>query len=215
MDIKQKSQNSVRCKIILVGDSAVGKTSIIGRYLKKFNEKEKMTIGASFTNKQEMIDDKMITFNIWDTAGQEKFRSINGIFYQDAYICILVFDITRKQSFYNLKSYWYDSVLEQSSKNIIFHIVGNKIDLFQQEEIDREEVEEFGKTINAEISYVSAKNENSTGVDSLFKKMGEKFLESDFYKEIVSSKAPKKEKLNNDKQTLSEDRKTKNQKRCC
>ena len=215
MDIKQKSQNSVRCKIILVGDSAVGKTSIIGRYVRKFNEKEKMTIGASFTNKQEIIDDKNICFNIWDTAGQEKFRSINGIFYQDAYICLLVFDITRKQSFSNLKSYWHNSVLEQSSKNIIFHIVGNKIDLFQQEEIDREEVAEFGKTINAEISYISAKNENSTGVDSLFKKMGEKFLESDFYKEIVSSqKTPKKEKLNVDKQT-NEDRKTKNQKRCC
>ena len=216
MDINQQNKNSVGCKIILVGDSGVGKTSIIARYVRKYKDNEKMTVGASFISKQENIKDNIICFNIWDTAGQEQFRSINGIFYQDAYICILVFDITRKQSFYNLESYWYNSVLEQSTKNTIFHIAGNKLDLFQQEEINREEVEEFGKKINAEISYISAKNENAKDVDLLFKQMAEKFLESDFYKEnIYSEKIVKKTTLKLDKQTESVDRKTKNQKRCC
>ena len=118
MDIKQKSQNSVRCKIILVGDSAVGKTSIIGRYLKKFNEKEKMTIGASFTNKQEMIDDKMITFNIWDTAGQEKFRSLAKVFYKNAAICVLVYDITRYDTFEELEHFWVDEIKNSVNSNV-------------------------------------------------------------------------------------------------
>ena len=128
MENKQAEQIPVRCKTIIVGNSGVGKTSIISRYLKKFNPNEKSTIGASFTNKNEVIDGKPIIFEIWDTAGQERFRSINSIFYQDAYICILVYDITKAESFKDLKEYWYKSVLEQSSDNIIFHIVGNKID---------------------------------------------------------------------------------------
>ena len=92
-------EDIIRCKAILVGNSGVGKTSIISRYLNKFNPREKTTIGASFTNKLEVINNNKILFEIWDTAGQEKFRSINSIFYQDAYICLLVYDITDQKSF--------------------------------------------------------------------------------------------------------------------
>ena len=93
---KTKSQDQIRCKTIIVGESGVGKTSIIGRYINKFNPNEKSTIGASFTNKTHIINGQKILFEIWDTAGQERFRSINSIFYQDAYICIMVYDITSK-----------------------------------------------------------------------------------------------------------------------
>ena len=121
-------ENQLRCKAIIVGDSGVGKTSIISRYLRKYNSNEKPTIGASFTNKLEIIDDKRIVFEIWDTAGQERFRSINTIFYQDASICILAYDITSQKSFQNLKDYWYKAVLDQASGDIIFH-VANLTDL--------------------------------------------------------------------------------------
>ena len=142
--MNEKSENdiAIRCKTIIVGDSGVGKTSIIQRYLGNFNEKERPTVGASFTNKSAKINDKTILFEIWDTAGQERFRSINSIFYQDASICLLTYDITKKKSFEDLKDYWYKAVVEQSSPNIIFHVVRNKIDLFNEEEVDKNEVDE-------------------------------------------------------------------------
>ena len=89
------NETPIRCKTILVGDSGVGKTSIINRYVKKkINAQENVTIGASFTNKLGNINGRQIVFEIWDTAGQERFRSINNIFYQDAHICIMVYDIS-------------------------------------------------------------------------------------------------------------------------
>jgi len=212
MENKQTEQIPVRCKTIIVGNSGVGKTSIISRYLKKFNPNEKSTIGASFTNKNEVIDGKPIIFEIWDTAGQERFRSINSIFYQDAYICILVYDITKAESFKDLKEYWYKSVLEQSSDNIIFHIVGNKIDLFDKEKVDRKEVEEYCEQIGAEVSYISAMEENGTYVDILFNKLGEKFLNSDIYIENIKAIQTKKtEKIKID----DVEKKNSKKRKCC
>ena len=176
MKNKKNDENVIRCKVIIVGNSGVGKTSIISRYLGKYDPNVKSTIGASFANKSEIINDKEILFEIWDTAGQERFRSINSIFYQDAYICILVYDITKQQSFNDLKDYWHDSVLEHAAKDIIFHIAGNKVDLYEEEEVDRKEVEEYSKSIGAEVSYISAKDDNNTYVDRLFEDLGKKFL---------------------------------------
>ena len=207
----------IRCKAIIVGNSGVGKTSIISRYLNKFNPREKTTIGASFTNKLEEINDNKIMFEIWDTAGQEKFRSINSIFYQDAYICLLVYDITDKKSFDDLKDYWYGSVIEHSTKDIIFHIVGNKIDLLKNEEVNRDEVKEFCQKIDADINYISAKEETIAYVDALFQKIGEKFIQAERMKKKDNSlnntnNNSKKVKLNE----TNEPKKTnKKSKRCC
>ena len=212
----KNSENYVRCKTIIVGNSGVGKTSIIQRYLRKFNPNEKSTVGASFTNKEEIINGKTILFEIWDTAGQERFRSINSIFYQDACVCILTYDITQKKSFEDLKEYWYGAVLEQSSSNIIFHIVGNKTDLFDQEQVDRNEVDEYCEKIGAEVSYISAKEENYTYVDMLFTKLGEKFLESDIYHECMKNMTMSKtEKLKVDTIVEEDGKKTKKKKKCC
>ena len=209
----------IRCKAIIVGNSGVGKTSIISRYLNKFNPREKTTIGASFTNKLEEINDNKIMFEIWDTAGQEKFRSINSIFYQDAYICLLVYDITDKKSFDDLKDYWYGSVIEHSTKDIIFHIVGNKIDLLKNEEVNRDEVKEFCKKIDADINYISAKEETTAYVDALFKKIGEKFLQTERMKKkdislnkTNTNNEPKKVKLNETKEPEKTNKKSKG---CC
>ena len=212
----QNNENCIRCKTIIVGNSGVGKTSIIQRYLRKFKANEKSTVGASFTNKEEIINGKTIMFEIWDTAGQERFRSINSIFYQDACACILTYDITQKKSFEDLKDYWYNAVLEQSSSNIIFHIVGNKTDLFDQEQVDRNEVDEYCEKIGAEVSYISAKEENYTYVDMLFTKLGEKFLESDIYKESLKTIImTRTEKLKVDTFVEKDDKKSKSKKKCC
>ena len=215
MENEPIDQSPIRCKTIIVGDSGVGKTSIISRYLKKYNDKEKSTIGASFTNKLETIDGKVILFEIWDTAGQERYRSINNIFYQDAYICLLVYDITKKESFENIKEYWYKSVLEESNEKTIFHVVGNKIDLLKDETVDRKEVKDYCDNIGADLSFISAKDENENYIDILFQRLGEKFINSDIYKEnntMIKKYETKKIYFDDD---TSVDRETKKQKRCC
>lgn len=215
MDNSQIDENPIRCKTILVGNSGVGKTSIISRYLGKFNPKEKTTIGASFTNKLEVVNDKKILFEIWDTAGQERYRSINNIFYQDAYICLLVYDITKKQTFDDIKEYWYKSVLDESTENIIFHIVGNKIDLIREEEVDRNEVNDYCDKIGVDVSFISAKEENSTYVDILFSQLAEKFINSEKYKELEKlflKNQPKKLKIDDD---TTQEKIVRKQKGCC
>ena len=210
-DIKN-NQDSIHCKTILVGDSGVGKTTIIGRYINKYNPNEKATIGASFTNKSEKVDGKDIIFEIWDTAGQERFRSINSIFYQDAYICIMVYDITNKTSFDSLKEYWYDAVKKDASENIIFHVAGNKIDLFEDEQVERNDVKEYCDTIDSDYSFISA-TEN-TYIDDLFQKIGKKFINSDIFKNISKNKN-KPERFPIDSQTLNNEELNKKKKSCC
>ena len=210
-DIKN-NQDSIHCKTILVGDSGVGKTTIIGRYINKYNPNEKATIGASFTNKSEKVDGKDIIFEIWDTAGQERFRSINSIFYQDAYICIMVYDITNKTSFDSLKEYWYDAVKKDASENIIFHVAGNKIDLFEDEQVERNDVKEYCDTIDSDYSFISA-TEN-TYIDDLFKRIGKKFINSDIFKNISKNKN-KPERFSIDSQKKNNEELNKKKKSCC
>ena len=185
--MSEVSQDPISCKTILVGDSGVGKTSIIGRYLNKFNENQQATIGASFSNKLEKLDGNEILFEIWDTAGQERYRSVNTLFYQDAYICILVYDITSKKSFESLRNYWYDAVKENGNNGLIFHVAGNKNDLYENEDVDRKVVEDYCYSINAGLNFVSA-TENSTCIDDMFQSLGKKFIQSDIYENMMASK---------------------------
>jgi small GTP-binding protein len=110
------------CKVVLLGESGVGKTSIISRFINNFfAENVISTTGASYAGKTMIFDEfggKKIRFEIWDTAGQEQYRSLTKIFYKDAAAAILVYDITRKGSFYALKNYWYDQVKDTAPKNI-------------------------------------------------------------------------------------------------
>ena len=194
----EHNQEPIHCKIILVGDSGVGKTSIMGRYLGDYDPHEKATIGASFKSKLEKVEGKdSIQFEIWDTAGQERYRSVNSIFYQDAYVCLLVYDITKKESFENLKNYWYNAVKECGSEGIIFHIAGNKVDLLDKEQVQKKEVEEYCESINAEFNYVSAiKN---AYINNLFQILAKRFIESDLYKNLKKSKNEDKQSVKLDK----------------
>ena len=209
------SQDPIRCKTIVVGDSGVGKTTIIGRYINKYNSNEKSTIGASFTNKLEDVNGKQVLFEIWDTAGQERFRSINNIFYQDAYICIMVYDITSRKSFQSLKDYWYTAVKDGGTQGIIFHVAGNKIDLFEEEEVNKNDVKEFCDSINSQYTFISAK-ENSY-IDELFKKLGESFLKSDIYRNLDNKNKSRPERftLDSEMDDNEENKKAKKKKKKC
>ena len=115
-----EEQFDLVCKVVLVGESGVGKTSIINRYVENyFNPNSESTTGASFASKIVTFDkfQKSIKFEIWDTAGQEKYRALSKIFYKDAAIAILVYDITREESFEELKQYWYQQLKTYGSSD--------------------------------------------------------------------------------------------------
>ena len=109
------------CKVILIGESGVGKTCIIVRFIHGyFTENTTSTTGANYASKILEFKDykKKLQYNIWDTAGQEKYRGLAKIFYKDADIAILVYDITNKKSFEELKKYWCDELNNNCSTNI-------------------------------------------------------------------------------------------------
>ena len=98
-------------KVVLIGESGVGKTSIIQRFITNiFNPQQKTTGGANFIEKKMEINEFKIKFEIWDTVGQERFRSLAKVFYNNASVCIMVYDITSKKSFDALKEYWSEDV---------------------------------------------------------------------------------------------------------
>ena len=181
--VQAKNETPIPCKLILVGESGVGKTSIISRYLNMYQEKTDSTLGAYFSNKIVIVDDYKINFEIWDTAGQEKYRSINNLFYKDSHICLLVYDITNKSSFNCIRDYWYEAVLTNGKPDIIFGIAGNKSDLYEDEEVNEKEVEEFANEINASFKLTSA--QVNTSIDDIFYMLGEKYIQSDFVKELL------------------------------
>ena len=110
------------CKVVLLGESGVGKTCIIARFINNtFEENLISTTGASYAGKTMTFDEfggKGIKFEIWDTAGQEKYRSLTKIFYKDAGAAILVYDITRKESYEEIQKYWINQIKEFAPKNI-------------------------------------------------------------------------------------------------
>ena len=114
-------EGALSCKVVLIGESGVGKTSIISRYISNtFNPVLTSTPGASFTTKTVYLQEyrKSIKYEIWDTAGQEKYRALAKVFYKNAGVCILVYDITRRKSFEELKNYWINEIKSNSSPNL-------------------------------------------------------------------------------------------------
>lgn len=111
---------ALSAKVIIIGESNVGKSCLINRFVNnKFKELEP-TIGLSYSNKQVHVSklNKSINFDIWDTSGQEKYRSLNKIFYKDARVALLVYDITSKKSFEELRKFWLNELVQNATENI-------------------------------------------------------------------------------------------------
>ncbi len=178
-DEENDGEDAKNCKVVLLGESGVGKTSIISRFINDtFEEGLVTTTGASYAGKDMVFkdyDNQVVKFEIWDTAGQEKYRSLTQIFYKDASIAILVYDITSEESFEEVQNYWYEQLKESGEENMIIGIAGNKCDLFQEEEVSEEEGKKFAKSIGAVFKLTSCKE--SIGIDELFEECGKKFLE--------------------------------------
>ena len=211
-------------KVVLVGESGVGKTSIVSRFTKDtFNADEISSSSAQFISKTIKINEQSIKFDIWDTAGQERFRALAKIFYKDAKVIILVYDIISKESFECLKKYWYKESSENSTADIFF-VVGNKSDLYENEQVSDEEGKKFAKEINAIFKLTSALS--NTGIDRLFETIGKKILNPNFNEDDIndlSNSIPGKQNVNINKNKGKDTVKLNNQnvnnsdkkKKCC
>ena len=196
-------------KVTLIGASGVGKTCIIRRYYdNEYVENPASTCGGSYSAKQLKINNKIIQIDLWDTAGQERFRSLGKHFYKDAYIVILVYDITNRKSFDELKDVWYPSLKEFGEKYSVLGVVGNKCDLYENEEVKEAEAREYSQQIGATYMLVSAKSGDN--INLLFDTLIKQYLGPAFAEQL---KEIKKEKGETGKQLTKKDAKKKNKKK--
>ena len=167
-------------KLVLIGESGVGKTSIISRYTNNTFDPQVLTSSsAQFLTKTKFPEyNKTIKFDIWDTAGQEKFKKKKKIFYKDAKVIILVYDITNKNSFESLKNFWYKEIMDNTISDVILAIVGNKADLYENEQVTDDEGKAYAKEKNAIFKSTSALS--NRGIDSLFTDIAKKCLDPNY-----------------------------------
>ena len=168
-------------KVVLLGESGVGKTSIISQFTtNKFNPRCATSVSAQFTSKTVEFPElgKTIKFDIWDTAGQEKYRSLAKIFYKDAKVIILVYDILNVFSFNALKEFWYKETTDNADNDPIFAVVANKIDLYQEQKVDNNDGKAFADEIQAIFQTTSAMS--NSGIKNLFDNIGKKYIMPDY-----------------------------------
>ena len=153
-------------KIIIIGNSGVGKSNILGRYLNdEFQQDTKSTVGVEFGSKKFKIGNSSIKLQIWDTAGQERYRSITSAYYKGSKGCFIVYDITSQQSFDDVEK-WYEEISKITEKNISIILVGNKCDLESERKVTIEMGEEKAKNLNCPFYETSALN--NTHIDTVF-----------------------------------------------
>ena len=172
-------------KIILIGDSAVGKTNIMSKYLKgEFQENTKATVGVEFGSKLFKIDNHTIKAQIWDTAGQEKYKAITGAYYKGSKGAFVVYDITRRDTFESADR-WINDLKVTADPKINIILIGNKCDLEDKREVLKEQGEEKAKSFDCAFLETSAlKGDNidkgfEMMVNEIFKKYGEESMEDD------------------------------------
>ncbi|KAK2454424.1 Ras-related protein RABA4d [Trifolium repens] len=153
-------------KVVLIGDSAVGKTQLLARFSRnQFNVDSKATIGVEFQTKTLIIDNKTVKAQIWDTAGQERYRAVTSAYYRGAVGAMLVYDMTKRQSFDHM-SRWLDELRGHADANIVIMLIGNKCDLGTLKAVPTEDAEEFAQRENLFFMETSALE--STNVETAF-----------------------------------------------
>ena len=177
MEDNDDEDEYIMCKVVMVGEPGVGKTSIISRYvLNQFSDIVVSTTGASYATKNFELDKvHKIKFQIWDTAGQERFRSLAKIFYQNASAVVLVYDITQRDTFEKIKEFWIKEIKENAPSDIIIALAGNKSDNYEFEVVTIQEGKDLAKEIQA--IYKSTSAMSSKGIEELFESIAKKFIE--------------------------------------
>ena len=157
-DTQKEEHIDFKVKIMFIGNSSVGKTSIIKRYSKNiFSTSYISTLGIDFESKNINIDNKTINLQIWDTAGQEKYKVLSKNYYNNSNAFIIVYDITNLESFESVMN-WIDQIKENAPENVKSILLGNKSDLEEKRKISEEEGKNLAKKININFYETSAQN---------------------------------------------------------
>eukprot|EP00698_Gefionella_okellyi_P004988 TRINITY_DN14594_c0_g1_i1.p1 TRINITY_DN14594_c0_g1~~TRINITY_DN14594_c0_g1_i1.p1 ORF type:complete len:205 (+),score=35.41 TRINITY_DN14594_c0_g1_i1:65-679(+) len=180
------SKKKVLLKVIILGDSGVGKTSLMNQYVhKKFSNQYKATIGADFLTKELMVDDRLVTMQIWDTAGQERFQSLGVAFYRGADCCVLVFDVNQVKSFESLAN-WRDEFLihanPRDADTFPFVVLGNKIDK-DERAVSQKRAQAWCATLN-HIPYFETSAKENINVEQAFLVVAKNALKQEREEEI-------------------------------
>ena len=199
----KEEHSDIKVKIMLIGDSNVGKTSIIKRYCKNiFSKSHISTVGIDLETKNIKIGKQIINLQLWDTAGQERYRGLSKNYYNNSDAFIIVYDITNSKSFENVTN-WIMQIKENASENVKIVLFGNKSDLEDQRIINEEEGKKFAKDNN--INFYETSAENGANVEKAI---------IDLVKEVINDENFTKGSENTSQ--LSGDKfKKENKKKCC
>lgn len=157
---------SLQFKLVLLGESAVGKSSLVLRFVKgQFHEYQETTIGAAFLTQTVAVDDVTVKFEIWDTAGQERYHSLAPMYYRGAQAAIIVYDITNRDTFERAKT-WVKELDRQARKDIVIALAGNKADLDSKRMVEHEEGKGYAEDNKLLFMETSAKT--ATNVSEVF-----------------------------------------------
>ena len=177
--------NEIDLKILLVGDSSVGKSSILSKYIDDiFEENRISTIGVEYKVKSLIINERKINLRIWDSSGQDKFRSITQNFFRNADGILFIFDLTEKNSFEGVKQWLIDS--ESFDLKIKKILAGNKVDLIEKRIVEKEIIDKLVEKMKLKYYEMSAKD--GTNIDIAFRQLAEMIL-SDFSEKDLNEKS--------------------------
>ena len=164
-----REQENYSIKIVVVGDSGVGKSNVLNRFVhNEFNHDSKATVGVELNTKSYKINEKIIKVHLWDTAGQERYKSITAAYYKGARGAMIIYDITKIETFKSVDK-WYKEIKEYGDKTLIPMMVGNKSDLKHLRTVETDQAMEKAKNLGMPFMETSAAE--STNVDDAFKKI--------------------------------------------
>ncbi len=167
LQAKSVSYQDFLFKLIIIGDSAVGKSCLLHRLTtNEFIEDHEVTVGVEFGTLLVKLEQQIFKLQIWDTAGQESFKSITKIFYRGAHCIFFAYDITRLETFNNLQ-HWFEEVLAQSEPGVIMFLVGNKKDKESEREVSLEKAEQFRKEKGIHF-FFEASAKSGDNVENIF-----------------------------------------------
>ncbi|XP_028766496.1 ras-related protein RABA1f-like [Neltuma alba] len=153
-------------KVVLIGDSGVGKSNLLSRFTKnEFSLESKSTIGVEFATRSIRVDEKVVKAQIWDTAGQERYRAITSAYYRGAVGALLVYDVTRHVTFGNVER-WLKELRDHTDANIVVMLIGNKADLQHLKAVSTEDSQAFAEQEN--IFFMETSALESTNVEDAF-----------------------------------------------
>eukprot|EP01115_Flamella_aegyptia_P014616 TRINITY_DN83_c1_g1_i1.p1 TRINITY_DN83_c1_g1~~TRINITY_DN83_c1_g1_i1.p1 ORF type:complete len:220 (+),score=45.35 TRINITY_DN83_c1_g1_i1:49-708(+) len=218
MSIRKEDEYDFLFKVVLIGDSGVGKSNLLSRFTRnEFTIESKSTIGVEFATRTIAVDGKIIKAQIWDTAGQEKYRAITSAYYRGAVGALLVYDITRNATFDHLER-WLNELLDHADKNIVVMLVGNKSDLRHLRAVTTDQAKEFAEKRN--LSFIETSALESTNVETAFTT-----ILTQIYHTIVRRKKLQEDEddgldgaspsLDSAKKVEINEPKQENQKKCC